>query len=143
MGILRTPTFLDVHEGRAPPTPIALLLQWKTLEYDSESGFVRGEMYARSEFVNAYGVIQGGMLCAMLDNAAGLAVLCALGPGQSAPTLDLKASFMRPAGVGKYLCEAYIRSRTPSICFVEAKLESETRGLVATASATARILRAP
>jgi len=133
-------SFLDIHEGRAPPPPISILLGWKTLEFDSEAGFIRGEMTARSEFLNPHGAIQGGILCAMLDNAAGLAVMCSLGPRQMAPSLEIKTSFMRPGRPGKYIAEARIASQAAGICFVEGKLLAEGGQLIATASATARIL---
>jgi uncharacterized protein (TIGR00369 family) len=119
---------------------VAILLGWKTLEFNSEVGSIRGEMTARKEFLNPDGVIQGGVLCAMLDNAAGLAVMCTLGPRQRGPSLEIKANFMRPGRVGKYFAEAWIRSQAAGVCFVEAKLETESGQLVATASATARIL---
>lgn len=134
------PSFLDIHEGRAPHPPVAILLGWKTLEYDSEKGFIRGEMLAREEFLNPAGVLQGGMMCAMLDNAAGLAVMCALEPGQTAPTMEIKSNFMRPGKPGKFIAEGWIRSQAAGVCFVEAFLMSESGQLVATASATARIL---
>jgi uncharacterized protein (TIGR00369 family) len=133
-------SFLDIYEGRAPHPPVAILLGWKTLEFDSERGFIRGEMLAREEFLNPAGVIQGGMMCAMLDNAAGLAVMCALGPGQIAPTLEIKSNFMRPGKPGKFIGEGWIRSQAAGVCFVEASLTSEAGQLVATASATARIM---
>jgi uncharacterized protein (TIGR00369 family) len=133
-------SFLDIYEGRAPHPPVAILLGWKTLEFDSERGFIRGEMLAREEFLNPAGVIQGGMMCAMLDNAAGLAVMCALGPGQIAPTLEIKSNFMRPGKPGKFIGEGWIRSQAAGVCFVEASLTNQAGQLVATASATARIM---
>jgi uncharacterized protein (TIGR00369 family) len=133
-------SFLDIYEGRAPHPPVAILLGWKTLAFDSEKGFIRGEMLAREEFLNPAGVLQGGMMCAMLDNAAGLAVMCALGPGQIAPTLEIKSNFMRPGKPGKFIGEGWIRSQAAGVCFVEASLTSEAGQLVATASATARIM---
>jgi uncharacterized protein (TIGR00369 family) len=134
------PSFLDIHEGRAPHPPVAILLGWKTLEFDSEKGFIRGEMVAGEEFLNPAGVLQGGIMCAMLDNAAGLAVMCALGPGQTAPTLEIKSNFMRPGRPGKFIGEARIRSQGAGVCFVEASLTSEAGQLVATATATSRIM---
>ncbi|MEJ1126423.1 PaaI family thioesterase [Variovorax beijingensis] len=134
------PSFLDIHEGRAPHPPVAVLLGWHTLEFDSENGYIRGEMLAREEFLNPAGVLQGGMMCAMLDNAAGLAVMCTLGPGQMAPTLEIKSNFMRPGKPGKFIGEGWIRSQAAGVCFVEARLTTEAGQLVATASATARIL---
>lgn len=137
--LVPVPSFLDIYEGRAPHPPVAILLGWKTLQYDSEKGFIRGEMMAREEFLNPAGVLQGGMMCAMLDNAAGLAVLCTLGPGQVAPTLEIKSNFMRPGKPGKFIGEGWIRSRAAGVCFVEASLTNEAGRLVATASATARV----
>lgn len=132
--------FHDIYEGREPHPPVAILLGWKTLEFDDQAGSIRGEMLATEDFLNPAGVLQGGMICAMLDNAAGLAVLCTLGPGQTAPSLEIKTNFMRPGKPGKYIGEAWIKSQSAGICFVEASLTTEDGRLIATASATARLL---
>jgi len=138
--VSRSPTFIELYEGHAPIPPMAVLIGWRTLEFDPEIGFIRGEMIAPAEFLNSYGTVQGGALCMLLDQCVGLAALCALGPGQSAPTMELKTSFMRPVGAGKLVGEGRVVFRAAGIYFAEAKLETLDRRLVATASATMRVL---
>jgi len=53
---------------------------------------------ARAGFANPMGNVQGGFLAAMLDDTLGPALAATLGDGEFAPTLELKVSFLRPAG---------------------------------------------
>ena len=55
------------------------------------------EMQARPEFINPAGLIHGGMLAAMLDETLSPALAATLGPGEFAPTLEIKVNFITPA----------------------------------------------
>ena len=101
---------------------------------------VRGMMVARGEFLNPSGTVQGGILTSMLDNVLGLAIIATLGAGQLAPTLELKANFIRPGKLGSYIGEGRIVSRGTGVCFLDAKLNDADGNLIATATSTARIL---
>ena len=92
--------FWDVVHGRKPAPPAAMLLGFKLLEADPGAQTIRIEFQARSEFTNPIGDIQGGFLAAMLDDTLGPALVQTLGPGQFAPTLELKISFLKAAKPG-------------------------------------------
>lgn len=133
--------FWDVMEGRKPMPPAAALLGFKLLEIDPEQGTLRVQFEATPQFLNPAGSIQGGFLAAMLDDTMGPALVATLGPDQFAPTLELKVSFLRPAKVGTLVGEGRVVSKGSSIAFLSGELRDAEGELIATATATARIVR--
>ena len=136
----RTGPFWDVMEGRKPPPPAAVTLGFKLLEIDPERGEIRVQFEAKPEFLNPMGVVQGGFVAAMLDDTLGPALVCTLPPGQFAPTIELKVNFIRPAPLGVLVGEGRIVSRGGTIAFLSGELRTEQGDLIATATATARIV---
>jgi len=65
------------------------------------------------------GVVHGGVITSMLDNACGVAVQMALGEPTSIATLDLRIDYMRPAAPRRDIIgEARCYKVTRSIAFV-------------------------
>ena len=131
--------FWDAVEGRADGPPAAQLLGWKLLEVDHERGTIKIEFQAKPDFINPIGVIQGGFLTAMLDEALGGAVAAMLGDNQFAPTVELKVNFIRSAHVGPLVAEGRVVHRGLSLVFLQAELHTLEGQLIATASATAQV----
>ena len=118
--------------------PAAELLGWKALSI--EPGHVRVRYTARESFYNPMGSVQGGFLAAMLDDAMGPAAFTLLQDGQFAPTLEMKVSFLAPAQAGPLVAEGRVLKKGSSVVFVEGTLSTEAGDLIATASATLRIV---
>lgn len=137
----RSGPFWDAVAGRAAPPPVARMLGWELREVDPDAGTVRVGFTAGPEFTNPAGVIQGGILAAMLDDTMGPALVATLDPDQFAPTLELKVSFLRPARPGRLVGTAHVVHRGGTIAFLAGELRDEADQVVATASATARIVR--
>lgn len=137
----RVGPFWDVMEGRKPPPPAAVTLGFKLLEIDPERGAIRVQFEAKPEFLNPMGVVQGGFVAAMLDDTLGPALVCTLPPGHFAPTIELKVNFIRPAQLGALIGEGRVVSRGGTIAFLEGELRTAQGDLVATATATARIVK--
>ena len=137
-------TGLDVlraaSDGLIETPPAAALLGWKALSL--EPGHVRVRYTAKPEFGNPQGAIQGGFLAAMLDDAMGPALFTTLGSEDFAPTIEMKVSFLRPARPGPLIAEGRVVHETRSLAFLEGTLANEDGELVATATATARIMAA-
>ena len=121
-----------------PLPPCSALLGWQALEV--EPGRVRVRFDARAEFTNPMGTVQGGILAAMLDDSMGPAVFTLLSEGQFAPTLEMKVTFLRPARPGTLIGEGRVVHRTRGVVFLEGTLEDEDGALIATATATGRIV---
>jgi len=137
----RSGFFAKIVRGELPQAPIATLLGWKFVDFDAEQQVIKVEMQARPEFLNPAGLIHGGMLAAMLDETLSPALAATLGPGEFAPTLEIKVNFVSPAKVGRIFGTGRIVSRGRSICFLEGQLHDEQATLLATGSATSKIGR--
>src|SRR5262245_13200399 len=132
--------FWDVMEGRKPPPPAALLLGFQLLAIDEKQGPIRVAFDAQPECGNPIGAIQGGFLAAMLDATLGPALTATLPPDQFAPTLELKVNFIAPARPGRLICDGRVVARGGTIAFLAGELRTEAGELIATATATARIV---
>jgi len=96
---------------------------------------------ARPEFMNHTGKVQGGFLAAMLDDTLGPALVATLGPEEFAPTIELKVNFLRPVSHGTLTGRGRVVHRGGSIAFLAGELLDSAGLIVATATATARIIR--
>jgi molybdopterin converting factor subunit 1 len=106
-----------------------------------EPGHMRFEFCATEQFLNPAGVVQGGFLTAMLDETMGPAALSMLGPGHFIPTLELKVSFLRAARAGRLVADGRVVHIGKSVAFLEGSLADEDGEVVATSTATARVVR--
>ncbi len=143
MAIERRGPFWDMIEGPSPAPPAARLLGWRLESIDPERGTIRVEFDGQQEFLNPVGSIQGGILVAMLDDTTGPAAAAALGGSGFAQTLELKTGFLRPGRRGKLYGEARVVHRGRGIMFLEGALSDAEGLLIATATATARVIPFP
>jgi len=141
MAETRVGPFWDVMEGRAPAPPAAVTLGFELVAIDPDAGTIDVAFTASEAFVNPMGNVQGGFLAAMLDDTLGPALVATLGPDQFAPTLELKVNFLRPAGPGRLTGRGRVVHRGGTIAFLEGSLADAAGDVVATATATARIVR--
>lgn len=93
---------------------------------------------ARAELLlNPMKQIQGGYLCAMLDEAMSVACMVASGMTHVAPTLEMKTSFLRPAMPGTIKGVGKVVKWGRSIAFTEGELYDPDGRLLAKATGTA------
>jgi len=135
--------FWDVMEGRKAAPPAAALLGFKLLAVEPEQGTIRIQFEAKPDFANPLGNVQGGFLAAMLDETLGPALVATLPPDQFAPTIELKVNFVHPAQVGTLIGSGRVVARTRSLAFLAGELHDEAGQLIATATATARVVTNP
>jgi len=116
------------------------MLGWKLLDWDPEAQQIKVGFETRKEFRNPGGVIQGGIIAAMIDDAFGPMCIMASGRTKRPLTLDLNVSYLAAGNHGKFTCEARIIRQGKSISFVEGELFDESGELVARATSTVRLV---
>ncbi len=120
-------------------TPLTDMLGWKLLKAEPGSDNVTFGYQANTDFRNAAGFIQVGMLSAMVDSTIAALVLIASEGKFFASTLNLTLNFPAPALPGAILGEGKVLQMGATIAFVEARLLNADGAVVVTASATARL----
>jgi uncharacterized protein (TIGR00369 family) len=136
----RSGLFWDAVQGRAPLPPAAATLGFELIATDVENGTIEVAFAATEAFTTPMGDVLGGFLAAMLYDTVGPALLATLESGQFISTLDLKASFLRPASPGRLVGRGRVVHREGDIAFLEGSLTNSDGAVVATAAATARVI---
>lgn len=115
--------------------PIAKLLSRK-FEGVREDGAVSLAFMGREDFCNAHGVLQGGLVSAMLDATLGYALRLKLPPDQRFITIELSVRFIRPAHPGRLVGLAHILHRGRSTATIQGELRDGENRLLAHATST-------
>jgi len=127
--------------AKAPMTPAAALLGRRFLRYDRETSEATLAYFAPPEFANRHGSVQGGLLSAMLDSAAGAVVLMELPPDHTVVTLRLDTVFLRPAPLGSLTVVARTAAREGRDVMVEAEIVTDAGTVLTRATVRMRILQ--
>jgi uncharacterized protein (TIGR00369 family) len=122
--------------------PLARDLGALLIAADREAGTLRIGFEPDARFVQGNGVVQGGIVAAMLDFATAFAVLLQLPAHRSAATAALDLQLMRAARAGCFLAEARVKRLGGTLAFAQADLlrQGDTNELVASASATLAVM---
>jgi uncharacterized protein (TIGR00369 family) len=134
---------LERFNRNKPPTGV--LFKSNILEVRSADGFVRMSYDIGPEFCNPSGAVQGGIVTAMLDDAAAFACIIMTTERIYVPTLELKTSFLGAAHAGLLYAEARCIKFGRSVAFMEAELKNPEGKILAKMSTTAapRLLNRP
>ena len=136
----RSGPFWDGVEGRAPIPPAAATLGFEFIDADVEAGTIEVAFAATEAFTNPAGDVLGAFLAAMLFDTVGPALLATLEPDQFQSTLQLNVSFLRPVRPGRLIGKGRVVHRDGDLVFLEASLLDGDAEVVATATATARVI---
>ncbi|MEV0804406.1 PaaI family thioesterase [Kribbella sp. NPDC050281] len=139
----RTGVFWDGVEGRAPIPHAARTLGFELLEADPEQGTISVAFAGVEAFTNPFGEVLGAFLAAMLYDTVGPALLATLPPGRFIETLDLNTTFVRPARMGRLIGHGRVVTRVDDHATLEGTLYGTDNEIVATATATARVIDLP
>jgi uncharacterized protein (TIGR00369 family) len=117
--------------------PCSETLGMRLVDLNQADQWVRMEFDVPVAFANPTGAVQGGFIAAMLDEAMSTAVIIASNVTMTAPTLEMKTSYLRRLMPGRATVEARILRLGKSAAFMEADCFDPEGVLVARASATA------
>lgn len=113
-------------------------LGFRMIAVDQANKQVEATFEAREEFCNPMRQIQGGYLCAMLDDVMSVSGLVVSGMTHVMPTLEMKTSFLRPALPGQTLrAIGRVVKWGRTIAFTEGELYDADGKLLAKATGTA------
>jgi uncharacterized protein (TIGR00369 family) len=120
--------------------PAARLLGREVISLDTIAGAATLRYKAQPEFMNRHGTVQGGMLSAMLDSATAMALYAVLPAELTGVTMTLNVSFLKPAKLGSFTAVSRLISRDERDASTTGELRDEDGLLVASATATLRIV---
>ncbi|MFT3690317.1 PaaI family thioesterase [Paenirhodobacter sp.] len=93
------------------------------------------------QHLNRLGLLHGGFVSMLLDNGCGIAVRAAMGDiDGAAVTVTLAVNFIASVSSGRVTATGRVTGGGRSLKFAESELRDETGRLLATATATFRIL---
>ncbi|MBY9066617.1 PaaI family thioesterase [Hyphomonas sp. WL0036] len=124
-------------QGSKKRPPCSDTLGMRLADLSQEKQWVKMEFDVSPSFANPTGAVQGGFIAAMLDEAMSTAVIIASNVTMTAPTLEMKTSYLRRLMPGKASVEARILKLGKSAAFMEADCFDADGELVARATATA------
>jgi uncharacterized protein (TIGR00369 family) len=136
----RSGPFWDGVEGRVPMPRAAATLGLEFVDADVETGTIELAFEATEAFTNPAGNVLGAFVAAMLYDTVGPALLATLEPDQFQSTLGLNVNFLRPVRPGRVIGKGRVVHRDGDLAFLEASLLDSRGILIATATATARVI---
>ncbi|MBO6717644.1 MAG: PaaI family thioesterase [Rhizobiaceae bacterium] len=104
----------------APPS--AKWLGMQVISWDREAMRLRLAFEPPRDVINFGGVVQGGFLIAMMDDAMGFNCFISLGMANRQATIDLHTHFLRAVQYGRIEVEARVVRAGRSVAFLEAEL---------------------
>ena len=130
---------LDRFQSSVNQPKGSVTLGFRMIAIDQSKMQIEAEFDARDDFRNPMGQIQGGYLCAMLDDVMSVACLITSGMTHVAPTLEMKTSFLRPAiaNGSKLRATGRVVKWGRTIAFTEGEIYDAEGKLLAKATGTA------
>ena len=114
--------------------PLALQMRAELLQVDLQAGSTLSAYQPGEAFTQGAGVIQGGVVAAMLDYAMALAGFTRIAHGKSFGTVSLTTQFLRPVTPGRYLALGRLDRAGSRMMYASAELRADgSPGLLATA----------
>ncbi|HET9718223.1 MAG TPA: PaaI family thioesterase [Pseudolabrys sp.] len=87
-----------MNEAALKQPPFAEFLGLKITHVSPDR--VTGELVAREDLNNRFGILHGGAIMALADNLGGTATTANLKAGQSTTTIESKTNFFSPVPIG-------------------------------------------
>jgi uncharacterized protein (TIGR00369 family) len=130
-----------ILEGRLPPPPMAALVGLELVSVGE--GEAVGRCTPDESTYNPLGIVHGGLLCTLLDTAAGCAVHTLLPAGAGYASIEIKVSFLKPLRADAGEIEVHGRALKVGrrVAFAEAHARGQSGELVGHATTSLAINR--
>jgi uncharacterized protein (TIGR00369 family) len=130
------PEGFEPHFRKSPFTD-----PWEPLySKKTEKAVIMGLRLARPH-TNARGLIHGGLIAALADNAMGYSCAQAIGWASSLVTISLAVDFVGSAEIGQWLSvESEVIRTGSTICFAQSLIKAD-EAVIARANGTFRVVR--
>ena len=120
--------------------PLAVELKGELLEADLKTGAILAAFAPDERFTQGAGVVQGGVVAAMLDFAMALSGFTRIARGKSFATVSMTTQFLKPVRPGRCLVRGRLDRAGSRMIFASAELCAEgSEALMATACAVMAI----
>ena len=123
--------------GARPPS--AAWMGMDVLEYRPDAMSARLRFTPKPEMKNFGGVVQGGFLAAMMDDAMGSLLFHALGGTLTPATIDLSTHFFQPVPLERIEVEAEVTKAGKAVAFAQAMLYRADGELSARAACSVKL----
>jgi uncharacterized protein (TIGR00369 family) len=130
-----------IRDGQLPRPPIADLLDMRLVSVGE--GVAVFECTPDESAYNPIGLVHGGLLCTLLDSAAGCAVHSLLPAGVGYSSIEIKVSFLAPVRADSGTLEAEGRALRVGrqVAFAEAHARTADGKLVGHATSSLAVMR--
>jgi uncharacterized protein (TIGR00369 family) len=117
--------------------PCARLLGFDLIDFSVDGGWVEVAFSPRPEFANPAGTVQGGFVCAMLDDAMSLSASVSKRLSVIVPTLQTSVSYLRPTPIARVVARGEVLRFGSSSVVMKGALRDAAGNVLAVATATA------
>jgi uncharacterized protein (TIGR00369 family) len=117
--------------------PCARHLGFELIDYSVEGAWAEMAFSPRPEFANPAGAVQGGFVCAMLDDTMSFTASLSRRFEVMVPTLQTSVSYLRPTPIARVLARGEVLRFGASSVVMQGTLRDATGNLLAVATATA------
>ena len=130
-----------IPDGRLPPPPMAALIGSRLVSVGEGEAVFR--CTPDESTYNPLGIVHGGLLCTLLDTAAGCAVQTLLPAGAGYASIEVKVSFLKPLRANAGEIEVYGQALKLGrrVAFAQAHARDQSGELVGHATTSLAINR--
>lgn len=121
--------------GKHPPC--ARHLGFELIGFSVDEGWAEVAFHPRAEFANPAGAVQGGFVCAMLDDAMSVAASISRRLTVIVPTLQTSVSYLSPTPIARVVARGEVLRFGSASVAMQGALRDTGGKLLAVATATA------
>ena len=129
-----------MSEPETKPAGVSSALGMERVVDRGESGKAIIHYRARMDMCHSGGIVQGGFITGWIDAAMAHVVMAQSAEAANPLSLEIKVSFLKSAGPGLIIAEAWIERRGKSIAFVEGLIRNEAGDVLAKATSTMKLV---